>query len=131
MYQRIPSKWTAPGRSNGSVRLLIEDPDPVLALSDFESYREAGIEVALCSGPGPDQNGRCPVLTRGRCPILSGADVVLHHLDSATGVAKAIRESAVKPRLVTIGPAGADLAETAPVSSRIRAVIRSRYGSIL
>ncbi len=125
MYQRIPSTWTA--ERHHCLRLLIEDPDPVLALSDFESYREAGIEVALCSGPDRGDAGGCPVVTGGRCPVLSRADVVLQHLDPAAGVAAAIRQSSGLPALITVGSSGADLAETAPVSSRIRAVIKSAH----
>ncbi len=48
--------------------------------------------MALCPGPGEDLAG-CPVLDGGRCPALDGADVVLHGLDPALGVAAAIRRS--------------------------------------
>lgn len=123
MLQRVPSTWDAVSAPRHSLRLLIEDDDPVLAISDFDCYHDAGMMVALCSGPGPDA-GTCPVLSGGPCHLLSAADVVLNHLGPRSGVANAIRHGGDGPELVTVGGAGADLSEVATVGSRIRAVQR-------
>lgn len=125
MLQRVPPRWTADRAVRRPLRLLIEDDDPALAISDFALYRDAGMEVALCRGPGTERAG-CPLLSGGRCEVLSGADVVLHQLDPEVGVAAAIRRSPQRGRLVTVGGPDADLSDVAPVESRIRVVQRHR-----
>jgi hypothetical protein len=62
-------------------RLLIESPDPVLAISNFEAFHDAGFEVTLCEGP-IGQIGECPVVHGEPCPLLHEADVVLFDLDT-------------------------------------------------
>lgn len=123
MLQRFPSTWDM-GEAR-RLRLLIEDDDPALAISDFDCYRDAGMDVAFCSGPGTDP-GSCPILTGGPCHLLAAADVVLHHLSRDTGVAQAIRQRPDRPELITVGGPDADLSDVAPVGSRIRAVHRHR-----
>ena len=91
MKQRIPRRtWSSPHPSGGHPRLLIEDSHPALAISDFSLFRDAGFDVAFCSGPG-DVPGACPLLRGQRCPLVAEADVVLHGLDPALGIAAAIR----------------------------------------
>ncbi len=131
MLQRVPSTWDTGKAARRPLRLLIEDADPALAISDFGCYRDAGMDVALCSGPsgpgGPGtEPGDCPILTGGPCRLLSSADVVLHHLPTETGVVDAIRRQADRPGLITVGGPDADLTDVAPVGSRIRAVRRHR-----
>ena len=90
MKQRIPRRaWSAP-RPAGRPRLLIEDAHPALAISDFSLFQDAGLDVAFCSGPGGDPQA-CPLQRGQPCPLLAGADVVLHELDPALGIAAAIR----------------------------------------
>ncbi len=125
MLQRVPSTWDGGEASRRPLRLLIEDADPALAISDFGCYRDAGMDVALCSGPGADSVD-CPILTGGPCHLLSTADVVLHHLRRETGVEDAIRRQPDRPGLITVGGPDADLTDVAPVGSRIRAVQRHR-----
>jgi len=91
MKQRIPRRtWSSPQPSGRHPRLLIEDGHPALAISDFSLFRDAGFDVAFCSGPG-DEPGACPLLRGQRCPLVAEADVVLHGLDPALGIAAAIR----------------------------------------
>ena len=91
MKQRIPRRtWSSPHPSGRHPRLLIEDSHPALAISDFSLFRDAGFDVAFCSGPG-DEPGACPLLRGQRCPLVAEADVVLHGLDPALGIAAAIR----------------------------------------
>lgn len=125
MLQRVPSTWDRGRSRRHPLRLLIEDDDPALAISDFDYYREAGMDVAFCSGPGANP-ATCPILTGGACHLLSSADVVLHQLPRDTGVAEAIRQSPDRPELITVGGPDADLSDVAPVGSRIRAVHRHR-----
>jgi hypothetical protein len=91
MKQRIPRRtWSSPRPSGRHPRLLIQDDHPALAISDFSLFRDAGFDVAFCSGPGDDP-GACPLLRGQQCPLVAGADVVLHGLDPALGIAVAIR----------------------------------------
>ena len=91
MKQRIPRRtWSSPHPSGRHRRLLIEDGHPALAISDFSLFRDAGFDVAFCSGPG-DEPGACPLLRGQQCPLVTEADVVLHGLDPALGIAAAIR----------------------------------------
>jgi hypothetical protein len=69
-----PLRWPA-----GKPRVLIEDPSGVAAVSDHSLFREAGFEVAVCSGP--DRSTACPLVTGGRCELAESADVVLFGLD--------------------------------------------------
>jgi hypothetical protein len=90
MKQRAPRRtWQAPGRAGRRPRILIENDEPALAISDFFLFEQAGLDVAYCSGPGDDVMA-CPVLRGQRCPLVAGADAVLHGLDPAFGIAAAI-----------------------------------------
>ncbi len=91
MKQRVSRRtWSAPGPAGRRPRLLIEDSRPALAISDFTLFRDAGFEVAFCRGPGDDP-GACPLVCGQGCALVDGADVVLHGLNTALGVAAAIR----------------------------------------
>ena len=91
MQQRVPRKaWYAPSGPGRRPRVLIEDAHPALAISDFTAFRDAGFDVAYCSGPG-GAAGACPLLSGADCEVLSGADVVLHGLDPDAGVVADIR----------------------------------------
>jgi hypothetical protein len=92
MRQRIPARaWRPSSRPGHRPRLLIEDDHPALAVSDFTLFEKAGLNVAYCSGPGLDRSA-CPLLRGEACPLVSGADVVLHGLSPALGIAGAIRQ---------------------------------------
>lgn len=73
MEQRDFKSW--PQASSNRPRLLIEDPDPALRVADFQRFTEAGLDVALCSGP--DQEERCRLVELGECPMAAAADVIL------------------------------------------------------
>lgn len=72
--ERAPLRWPA-----GKPRVLVEDASEVAAVSDQSLFREAGFEVAVCSGP--DRSTACPLVTEGRCELAESADVVLFGLD--------------------------------------------------
>jgi hypothetical protein len=73
MEQRDFESW--PQVRHRRPRLLIEDPDPALLVSDFRRFTEAGFDVALCSGP--DQTEECPLVGRGECSMAAAADVIV------------------------------------------------------
>jgi hypothetical protein len=101
MRQRVPPRWDSPTRPHHAPRLLVEDDDPALALSDFSRFHRAGFDVAWCSGPAgaPDA---CGILCNEGCPLVRAADVVLHGLNSDTGIASAIRTANPEAGLVRI-----------------------------
>lgn len=73
MEQRDFKCW--PQASPGRPRLLIEDPDPALRIADFHRFTEAGLDVALCSGP--DHADRCQLVEHGECLLAAAADVIM------------------------------------------------------
>lgn len=90
MKQRVPRTWYSPGRAGCRPRVLIENDHSALNVSDFSAFRDAGFDVAYCSGPGRTCDG-CPLLRGENCDVLDRADVVLHGLDPGSGVAAAIK----------------------------------------
>ena len=90
MKQRLPGRAWFSGGSAHRPRVLVEDDDPALAISDFSAYRQANFDVGFCSGPGSTPEA-CPLLRGKDCELLAGADVVLHRLDRGLGIAAAIR----------------------------------------
>lgn len=109
MKQRVPRRaWRAGGAVRHRPRVLIEDGNPALAISDFSMFERAGFDVAFCSGPQRDPSA-CPLLRGQRCPVVAGADAVLHGLDPKLGIAAAIRrQSPCTPVIVEqeLGPDG-------------------------
>jgi DNA-binding NtrC family response regulator len=92
MKQRVPMRaWYSSGGSVHRPRVLVEDDDPALAISDFSLFRDAGFDVAVCCGPGHRPEA-CPLLRGQECDVLARADAVLHGLDPRLGVAAAIRQ---------------------------------------
>lgn len=90
MKQRIPRRsWQCGTPASHLPRILIEDDEPSLAISDFSLFDRAGFDVAFCSGPGSSQTS-CPAMRGEQCRVLAGADAVLHGLDPRLGVAAAI-----------------------------------------
>jgi hypothetical protein len=91
MKQRVPRRaWYSPSGPAHRPRVLVEDDDPALAISDFSLFQDAGFDVAICSGPGRTPVA-CPLLRGQECGVLARADAVLHGLDPALGIAAAIR----------------------------------------
>jgi hypothetical protein len=93
MKQRVPGRaWYAPGLAGRRPRMLVESDSEALAISDFSLFQQAGFDVAFCSGPGRTPRA-CPLLRGQECAMLADADVVLHGLDPALGIAAAIRQA--------------------------------------
>ena len=75
MEQRMTKRtWSPASLSGQRPRLLIEDDRPALAISDFSVFRDAGLDVAFCSGPGDDP-GSCPLLRGQRCALVDRAEL--------------------------------------------------------
>ena len=110
MRQRVPPRWGSPARPHHVPRLLVEDDDPALAVSDFSRFRQAGFEVAWCSGPAGNADD-CSLLRNGECPLVKGADVVLHGLNPDTRIASAIRTAHPETGLVRIVRARAEVTD--------------------
>jgi len=104
MKQRVPDRTWYSASERRRPRLLIEDGHPALEISDFAAFRDAGFDVAFCSGPGLTPE-TCPLLGGADCEVLAGADVVLHGLGPESGVAAGIRWW--HPELPVIVKAGA------------------------
>ena len=73
MKQRVHRRaWRSTGRAGHRPRVLIEDDHPALAISDLSMFKQAGFDVAFCSGPGRDL-AACPLFVwptvshPGRC----------------------------------------------------------------
>jgi hypothetical protein len=102
--RREPSAFLHPeawGEPTGKPKVLIENPDCADLWAHAEILREAGYEVAVCSGPQqpearpswlgrrsgnfPDPTDllvdpvrtRCPLVAHGHCPLVEDADVVV------------------------------------------------------
>ena len=80
MKQRVPGRTWYSAAERRRPRLLIEDDHPALEISDFAAFRDAGVDVAFCSGPGGSPES-CPLLGGADCDVLAGADVVLQGLE--------------------------------------------------
>jgi hypothetical protein len=92
MKQRVPGRsWYSPSEGFHRPRVLVEVDHPALAISDFSAFRDAGFDVAVCSGPDRTPE-RCPLLRGEQCGLAAHADVVLHGLDRRLGVAEALRQ---------------------------------------
>ncbi len=108
MKQRVPGRaWYSPGLAGRRPRMLVESDSEALAISDFSLFQQAGFDVAFCSGPGRTPCA-CPLLHGQHCAVLAGADVVLHGLDPALGIAAAIRQARPELPVVAEQPAGED-----------------------
>jgi hypothetical protein len=66
--------WSA---RDGRKRALIENPDAGQLWAYAETLRDAGYNVATCTGEHPNGQDRCPLLELGRCELVEGADVVV------------------------------------------------------
>lgn len=66
------------GQAHSKPWVLVEEAGPLAQVSDFSRFREAGFEVALCSGP--KGAGACPLACEGHCQLADAADVVLFGL---------------------------------------------------
>jgi len=140
MKQRVPRRaWSTPHAAGHQRRLLIEDDRPALAISDFSLFHDAGFDVAFCSGPGTDPRA-CPLLLGQPCSLVTGADVVLHGLDPALGIAAAIKREHPGLPVVIDSRGEADGADPVPagcvrlsypcsVSGQIDALLRAAASS--
>ncbi len=85
-----PDQRTYPRRHDARPRVLVETADRALRISDFRFLVDAGFDVAICAGPGHNDE-LCPLLRGEECELVSKADVVLHELDSDLQIAAAIK----------------------------------------
>ncbi|MGZ4339812.1 MAG: hypothetical protein ACXVQ3_07130 [Gaiellaceae bacterium] len=68
-------EWPA---REGRKRALVENPDGAQLWAYAEALREAGYEVATCTGEHPDgESSLCPLIETGQCGLVDGADVVV------------------------------------------------------
>ena len=81
MWQRRTSRrWQEDQRAAGRLRVLVENPSAALRFADFTTFREHGLDVALCSGP-ESEDDRCPLADGQPCPLAAAADVIVFGLD--------------------------------------------------
>lgn len=74
MKQHTSRPWTEV-RHRQRPRVLIEDPHPALQVAEFRRFQEAGLDVAVCTGPG--EGDPCPLEEGGDCHLADLADVVV------------------------------------------------------
>lgn len=82
MWQRTLShRWLDSSDEVASpLRVLIESNDGISQISDFSTFRMAGMDVAICSGP--DAAGEeCPLVRGEACRFADKADAVLVDLN--------------------------------------------------
>lgn len=72
-------------------RLLLEDAHPALQVSDLECFRNAGFDVAVCSGP--EAEGECPLVRGEECALASEADIVVFGPDRLTGAGREVLDA--------------------------------------
>jgi hypothetical protein len=99
MQKRVPLRWGSLKHVRHRPHLLIESDDPALAISDFAIFRDAGFDVAFCTGPGQTPDG-CPLRRGQPCDVAAGADVALHRLGSTSVVAELHRHHPDLPVVV-------------------------------
>jgi hypothetical protein len=94
MLQRTITKaWSEPSKTGSRLRLLVESSDPLLGISDFTQWTDAGFDVALCSGPAATAS-ECPLVRGEPCELAAGADAILFALPpSRVDVLQAVRRS--------------------------------------
>lgn len=80
----------------GKPRVLVEDPSDVAAVSDHSVLRDAGFEVAVCSGP--DGSAGCPLVEGDRCELAESADIVLFGLDVDERAERAVLHAHLRRR---------------------------------
>jgi hypothetical protein len=123
MKQRVPRRsWYSPSGAGRRPRLLIEDDHPALEISDFAAFRDAGFDVAFCSGPGVTR-GSCPLLCGADCEVLAGADIVLHGLGTDSGVLADIRWW--HPEVPVVVKGGTGIPAGCSVKGQVEAVRRA------
>jgi len=61
----------------GRKRALVENSDGAQLWGYAEVLREAGYDVATCTGEHPDGEDRCPLIETGHCGLVEGADIVV------------------------------------------------------
>ena len=93
MWQHSTSfHWADDRRAAGRLRVLIENPSPALRVAGFTAYQDAGLDVALCTGPeGPGE--RCPLAEGGSCPLADAADVIVYALDRGRPATAAVLDA--------------------------------------
>ena len=62
---------------DGRKRALVENPNRGELWAYAEVLRDAGYDVAPCTGEHPDGGERCPLVEGGRCELVEGADIVV------------------------------------------------------
>ena len=99
-----PDEW--PSRT-GRARVLIEHPDPAALWAEAEAMRDAGYDVAVCTGPTKTFERSqlrqvCPLLVNGRCSLVEHADVVVTTTDlgESQSVLAALSERRTPPLVV-------------------------------
>jgi hypothetical protein len=99
-----PDEW--PSRA-GRARVLIEHPDPAALWAEAEAMRDAGYDVAVCTGPTKTfERSRlkqaCPLLVNGHCSLVEQADVVVTTTDlgESRSVLAALSERRTPPLVI-------------------------------
>ena len=84
---------TVPSRGSSTrPRLLIEDAHPALQVSDLACFRDAGFDVAVCSGPETAAD-ECPLVRGEECALATGADIVVFGPDRLTGAGREVLDA--------------------------------------
>jgi hypothetical protein len=90
-------------------RVLVENPDRAELMAHADILREAGYDVAVCSGPSEGKDRKacgCPLLEGEGCTLVAGADVVVStaSLTGSDDILAALREEGSLPVVFEVSP---------------------------
>lgn len=95
MWQHVVTDgWDGAAGRASRFRVLIETGDPLAEISDFTAFREAGLEVALCSGPTHEPR-ECPLVRGDACSLVDAADAVFVLLDTHESRGRSVLQALV------------------------------------
>ncbi len=104
-------------------RVLVENPDRAELLAHATILRDAGYDVAICTGPDMGRGGKacgCPLLEGESCKLVDGADVVVStsSLNGSDDILAALQAEGSLPVVFEVSPPDLDrYGEAAPSAS--------------
>jgi len=94
-------------------RVLVENPDRAELLAHADILRDAGYDVAICTGPDTGRGRKacgCPLLEGERCALVDGSDVVVStsSLNGSDDILAALQAQGSLPVVFEVSPPDLD-----------------------